>query len=102
MTAIRASEAERGRVATKLEREFAAGRLTMPELEQRAAVAQRARTRAQLRELIADLPADPLPARTAASRPDHCLRCLLWCACPPAGLVYRLMSRHAIELEAPT
>jgi hypothetical protein len=94
---LRASDGERERVAAKLEREFAAGRLSTAELEQRAVLAQAARTRAQLRELTADLPADPAPARAAASRPDHCLMCLLWCVCPPAGLAYWLISRRAIE-----
>ena len=96
---IRTSDAERERVVRKLQREFAAGRLTMAELEQRIAAAQAARTRDQLWTLTADLPAERVPSRAAASTPDHRLICLLWCMCPPAALAYSLLSRLAIRGE---
>jgi hypothetical protein len=96
---VRASDAERERVVSKLQREFAAGRLTMAELEQRIAAAQAARSREQLWTLTADLPAELLPAQPAAA-PDHRLMCLLWCVCPPVGLAYSLVSRLAIRGEA--
>lgn len=97
---IRTSDSERERVVRKLQREFAAGRLTMAELERRIGAAQAARTRDQLSTLTADLPADLVPAYAAAAAPDHRLMCLLWCVCPPAGLVYSLLSRLAIRGEA--
>lgn len=93
--AIRASDAERERVMGKLEREFAAGRLSMPELEQRIAAAQGARTREQLRALTLDLPSDPVRLQTPAAALDHCLLCFLLCVFPPVGLVYWLAGRHA-------
>lgn len=97
---IRTSDSERERVVRKLQHEFAAGRLTTAELEQRIAAAQAARTRDRLSTLTADLPADLVPAYAAAAAPDHRLTCLLWCVCPPAGLVYSLLSRPTIRGEA--
>ena len=99
--AIRASDAERDGVVRELEREFAAGRLTMAELEQRVAAAHAARTREQLWALTVDLPFELVQARTVAAGPDHFLMCLLWCVCPPAGLMYSLISRHAVGLQTP-
>lgn len=99
--ALRASDAERERVVGKLEREFAAGRLSMPELEQRTGAAQDARTREQLRALTLDLPPDLVPVQTTAAAPDHCLLCVLLCVCPPAGLVYWLACRHAAPRDLP-
>jgi Domain of unknown function (DUF1707) len=96
---IRASDTEREWVVTKLQREFAVGRLTMAELEQRIDAAQAAATRAGLRTLTADLPAAPGPASTALAAPSHCLMCLLWYVCRPAGLVYLLLSRLGIRAE---
>lgn len=95
---IRTSDAERERVVGKLQREFAAGRLTMAELEQRIAAAQSARTREQLSPLTADLPAELVPAQAAPAL-DNRLMCLLWCVCPPAGLVYSLLSPPAIRRQ---
>jgi Domain of unknown function (DUF1707) len=89
---IRTSDAERERVVRKLQREFAAGRLTTDELEQRIDAAQAARTREQLWTLTADLPADLVPVQAAVAAPHRCLTCLLWCVCPPAGLVCSLLS----------
>lgn len=96
---VRTSDAERDRVVRKLQREFAAGRLTMPELEQRIAAAQAAQTREQLWTLAADLPTELVPVQAAAEAADHRFMCLLWCMCPPAGLAYSLLSRHAIRRE---
>ena len=55
--AVRASDAEREQTAALLQRNFADGRLTQAELEERASAAYAARTRAQLCDLTADLPA---------------------------------------------
>lgn len=90
---MRASDAERERVVAQLEREFAAGRLTMGELEHRIGAAHAARTREQLRALTHDLPSDPVPLDTAAAGPDRCLLCLLLCVFPPAGIAYWLACR---------
>ena len=57
---VRASDAERDRVAVFLKRQTAAGRLTLSELEQRIGAAYSARTRGQLRTLIADLRPTPI------------------------------------------
>lgn len=96
---IRTSDAEREQVVGKLQREFAAGRLTMAELEQRIAAAQAARTHEQLWTLTADLPAELGPAQPAGAASDRCLVCLLWCMCPPAGLLYSLLSRLASRAD---
>lgn len=55
---IRASDADRERVAAVLREEMAVGRLTMEEFEDRLSRAYAAKTWAQLRELTADLPVD--------------------------------------------
>ena len=55
--AVRASDAEREQTVALLQRSFADGRLTQAELGERAGAAYAARTRAQLRDLTADLPA---------------------------------------------
>jgi Domain of unknown function (DUF1707) len=89
--AVRASDAEREQAVALLQRGFADGRLALAELEERAAAAYAARTRAQLRDLTADLPADQqLPRRDVVL--DRRLLCILLCACPPAGLAYWLLS----------
>lgn len=82
-TDVRASDAEREEVIGRLEREFAAGRLTVPELEQRIAAAHQARTREHLLTLTLDLPSARVLARTATAGPDRCLLCWLFCACAP-------------------
>jgi hypothetical protein len=75
-----------------LQRSFADGRLALAELEERVGAAYTARTRAQLRDLTADLPA----AEQQPPRPglvlDRRLLCILLCVCPPAGLAYWLLS----------
>ncbi len=94
--AIRASDGERDRVVALLQRDFADGRLTQAELEERVGTALAARTRDQLRALTADLPgADVRPARPATVL-DPWLLCLLLCLCPPAGVTYWLLSRRGI------
>jgi Domain of unknown function (DUF1707) len=90
--AVRASDAEREQTVALLQRGLADGRLALAELEERVAAAYAARTRAQLRDLTADLPA----AEQQLPRPgvvlDQRLLCILLCACPPAGLAYWLLS----------
>lgn len=92
--AVRASDTEREQAVALLQRNFADGRLTQAELEDRTGAAYTAQTRAQLRGLTADLPAaqerPPRPGMTL----DPCLLCILLCACPPAGLAYWLLSRR--------
>ena len=93
---IRASDAERDQVVALLQRDFADGRLTQAELEDRVGAALAARTRDQLHALTADLPgADVGPARPAMAV-DPVLLCLLLCLCPPAGVAYWLLSRRGI------
>jgi hypothetical protein len=99
--AVRASDGERERTVVLLQRGFADGRLTQAELEERAGAAYASRTRAQLRDLTADLPGagqqPPRPGMTVDLR----LLIVLLCACPPAGLAYWLLSvREAALLRA--
>lgn len=69
---MRASDAERERVAEALREALAEGRLDMEEFEERLEAAYKARTHAQLEPLVRDLPVpgsaapDPLPASAAA------------------------------------
>lgn len=72
---IRASDAERDAVVTRLREGSAQGRLTLEEFTERMHSAYDARTRAQLDELVRDLPADAdapaathVPARRTARR----------------------------------
>jgi hypothetical protein len=53
--AVRASDADRERVAVALQAAFAEGRLTMPELEERLAAAYAADTGAELAPIVHDL-----------------------------------------------
>jgi hypothetical protein len=62
--AVRASDAERDRVADLLREHTAQGRLTLDEFTDRVGAAYAATTRGELNELVADLPVAP-PA------PDH-------------------------------
>ncbi|WP_330242202.1 DUF1707 SHOCT-like domain-containing protein [Streptomyces sp. NBC_00525] len=65
---MRASDAERERVAEILREAVAEGRLEMEEFEQRLDSAYKARTRGELEPLVRDLPAvgaAPVPAPTA-------------------------------------
>lgn len=87
----RASDADRDHVIERLKSEFAAGRLTLPELEERVTTAYRAGTRPELDRLTGDLPGESSPPTddlAALLRPDVCLLVVLLCVCPPAGLAY--------------
>ena len=90
--AVRASDAEREQTVALLRRNFADGRLTQAELEERAGAAYAARTRDQLRDLTADLPAQEQTPRSGRSL-DRRLLYILLCIHPPAALVYWLLSR---------
>jgi DUF1707 SHOCT-like domain len=63
---IRASDADRDRVAARLRDHFAEGRLTQEELDERISAALSAKTFGDLRHVMADLPQpEPVPARAA-------------------------------------
>ncbi|MGD9484836.1 DUF1707 domain-containing protein [Streptomyces sp. TRM70308] len=64
--AVRASDADRERIATLLGEGLAEGRLTAEEHAERVAAAYRARTREQLAPLVADLPGGHAPAHAGA------------------------------------
>jgi len=93
--AVRVSDADRDRVAARLQHHYAVGRLTLPELQERVALVYRARTRGQLDAVSADLPG---PVRAGAPRRgggvDERLLVVLLCVAPPAGLVYWLLARR--------
>ena len=99
--AVRASDADREQTVALLQRSFADGRLTQTELEERAGAAYAARTRAQLRDLTADLPdAEQQPPRSGMVL-DLRLLIILLCVCPPAGMAYWLLSlRETASLRA--
>jgi uncharacterized protein DUF1707 len=102
--AVRASDAEREQTVALLQRSFADGRLTQAELEERAGAAYAARTRAQLLDLAADLPAAE-QSEQQPSRPgmvlDTRLLGILLCVCPPAGVAYWLLSlRRTAQVRA--
>lgn len=93
---IRASDADREHVAALLQRHYTEGRLTLAEVDERVAAAYAARTYEQLAELTADLPAERpvVPAPPAAEEPDLVLFCVLLILCPPAGLLYWVLTRR--------
>ena len=67
---VRASDADRERVTAALQAAFAEGRLTMPELEERLAVAYGAGTEAELATIMHDLRASsPPPGDLAGAAP---------------------------------
>ena len=73
--ARRASDADRERVATVLREHAAQGRLDTDELEERTALAYRARTQPELEALLRDLPAPmPAPARRRLGKAERELR----------------------------
>jgi len=75
--AVRASDAEREQTVALLQHNFADGRLTQAELEERASAAYAAQTRAQLRDLTADLPAaQQQPPRSGMVLDQRC-----WSSC---------------------
>lgn len=76
---LRASDAERERVAEALRRHHVDGRLDTDELQERLGRCYAARTTAELAPLLADLPADE---RSRASR-----RAAPWFPAPPFLLV---------------
>ncbi len=96
--AVRASDSEREQAVALLQRSFADGRLTQAELEERAGAAYAARTRAQLRDLTADLPAALKKPPRSGMVLDPCLLCILLCVCPPAGVAYWLLSLRETAL----
>jgi len=96
--AVRASDAEREQTVALLQRGFADGRLALAELEERAGAAYAARTRAQLRDLTADLPAAEQQPLRPGMVVDRRLLCILLCVCPPAGVAYWLLSLRQIAL----
>jgi Domain of unknown function (DUF1707) len=99
--AVRASDAEREQTVALLQRSFADGRLTLAELEERAGAAYAAQTRAQLRDLTADLPDASKQPRRPRVNLDARLLCILLCVCPPAGVAYWLLSlRQTAPLRA--
>jgi hypothetical protein len=72
---IRASDAERERVATLMRDHAAEGRLSVEELDERLQRAYAARTRSELDALTSDLPARPAqPGRAPAPRRASHLR----------------------------
>jgi hypothetical protein len=98
---VRASDAEREQTVARLRRAFADGRLTQPELEERAGAAYAAQTRAQLADLTADLPTAVQQSPRPGTVLDQRLLIILLCACPPAGLAYWLLSlRETAALRA--
>jgi hypothetical protein len=69
---LRASDAERERVADRLRDAAAEGRVTPEELEQRLGLAFSARTQGELDALVADLPTPrPRSSRRARRRPER-------------------------------
>lgn len=88
--ATRASDAERDQVVARLQDGYSVGRLALPELEERVAVAYEARTRDQLDALVNDLPLEAKPA-SSSSELDSTLLIILLCTAPPAALVYWLI-----------
>ncbi|MEU1532870.1 DUF1707 SHOCT-like domain-containing protein [Streptomyces fagopyri] len=84
-TPVLASNAERDRIEARLQHHYAVGRLTLPELEERVAVADGARTREQLGTLVADLPDDTAVRGRPAEVIDSRLLIILLCCSPPAG-----------------
>jgi len=92
--AVRASDAEREQTVAVLQRNFADGRLTQGELEERAGAAYKAQTRTELCDLTADLPAVPDQPPRSGMVLDSPLLCILLCFHPPAALVYWLLCRR--------
>jgi hypothetical protein len=68
---IRAGDADRGRVVAQLGRHLGEGRLDVSEFDDRVTRTHAAVYLDELPPLLADLPADPSPARQPARRPDR-------------------------------
>ncbi|HET6359120.1 DUF1707 domain-containing protein [Streptomyces sp.] len=92
---LRASDAERDQVEAQLQHHYAVGRLTLPELEERVAVAYEARTREQLHALLRDLPGQTEQPAPPTRVIDSRLLIILLCVSPPAALIYWLISQRA-------
>jgi hypothetical protein len=71
---IRASDAERERVATRLREYAAEGRLDVDELDERLQQAYSARTRGELERLTTDLPSAPAPQPRPPAQPADAQR----------------------------
>jgi len=65
---IRLGDAVREHLASLLSHHLAMGRLTINEFEERIDAALNARTRADVSDLLSDLPSEPAPISTAAPR----------------------------------
>ena len=100
--AVRASDAEREQTVALLQRNFADGRLTQAELEERAYGAYEAQTRAELCDLIADLPAARQQRPHSGVALDQRLLYVMLCVHPPAALVYWLLRRRNRPARAAT
>jgi hypothetical protein len=100
--AVRASDAEREQTVALLQRHFADGRLTQAELEERAGGAYKAQTRAELRDLIIDLPAAQQQRPQSGMVLDQRLLYILLCVHPPAALIYWLLCRRNRPARAAT
>lgn len=98
---VLASDAERDRAGARLRCHYAEGRLTLPELEERAALAYQARTRAELDALLRDLPQEPPPAPRPRQDVDPRLMTVLLICAPPAALVYWLLARRPPRRRPP-
>jgi Domain of unknown function (DUF1707) len=100
-----ASDADRDEAARRLGAAFAEGRLDADEHGERVRAAYAARTWQDLDRLTADLPGQaPMaaaPGDLAAWRLDKCLMCALFIACPPAGIIWLLMSRARSRTDRP-
>ena len=92
--AVRASDSEREQTVAVLQRHFADGRLAQAELEERVSAAYAAQTRAELRDLAADLPVAEEPSPRPTTTYDPRLLIILLCVYPPAGLIYWLLARR--------
>jgi Domain of unknown function (DUF1707)/2TM domain len=68
MSDLRASDADRDRVAERLRAAAGEGRLTADELEERVERALSARTEAELEQLLSDLPAPAAPRQRRSRR----------------------------------
>ncbi|MPY80300.1 MAG: DUF1707 domain-containing protein [Actinophytocola sp.] len=75
---LRASDADRDRVADALQRHTAEGRLTLAEFDQRSAAAYAARTIGDLDAITADLPPLAEPAEPAHTRATGAIGPRLW------------------------
>jgi hypothetical protein len=96
-----ASDAERERAVVRLQHHYAVGRLTLPELESRVAVAYGARTRAELDALLKDLPGGPEGRAQPQDVIDTRLLIILACVAPPAALVYWIIAQRGARRSRP-